>query len=265
MIKQKLYIFSFILFLIATAASAQVTFTDVTNAVGLGDVGTSYLAATWGDYDNDGDADLLIIGATGSGLYRNEGDGGFVDVTQTVGITDTSIGGSAAIFVDFDNDGALDLFAGGGLSTGDFLYRNNGDGTFIDVSQAAGMESKARYYDGAISFDYDNDGLLDIYVANWGFSNPFPNFLYHNEGSGRFKEIATQIGLDKPYFSSGIALGDYDDDGDLDLFITAFAYREIEMVLYRNDGGGAFIDVAQEAGLQRKNEPSNAFFWDFEV
>jgi len=256
------YILIFVLLLTAAIASAQVTFTDVTNSMGLGHLTGD--ASTWGDYDSDGDADLLII--YGGGLYRNEGDAGFADVTKTVGITDTSLRGSyTATFMDFDNDGDLDLFVGGGSGGGDSMYRNE-NGTFLDISQPAGMDSRPRVYDGAVSFDYDNDGLLDIYIANKNALSPLPNLLYHNEGGGRFGERATQIGLDEPGLASGIALGDYDDDGDLDLFITLFSSAELEkeMVLYRNDGGEVFTDVAQEAGLQAKNSPSEAFFWDYD-
>jgi len=269
MTKQKLYLLSFILFLIATAASAQVTFTDVTNAVGLGHFKQNlYVVATWGDYDNDGDADLFLprgLVSVGSNLYRNEENVGFVDVTQTAGIAEISRACFAATFVDFDNDGDLDLFF-----KGDTLYRNDGNfsDTFLDISQSSGIEKELTggIVEGAVSFDYDEDGLLDIYTTSW-HSDPAPNFLYHNEGNGRFKEIATQLGLDKPEYSGGIALGDYDDDGDLDIFITVFPLAvevEQEMTLYRNDGDGIFIDVAQEAGLLGKNSSSNAFFWDYD-
>ncbi|MBI1922933.1 VCBS repeat-containing protein [Candidatus Poribacteria bacterium] len=120
---------------------------------------------------------------------------------------------------------------------------------------------------GAISFDYDSDGLLDIYIAKWGSTTPFPNFLYRNEGNFRFKEIAAQAGLDKPEFAQGLALGDYDNDGDLDIFIASPGPggepQGID-VLYRNEGGGAFSDVAQQAGVQRKSNSVYGFFWDYD-
>jgi len=284
MTKIPLCLLSSILFLIATSASAQVTFTDVTAAVGLPLFeGIPYMAANWGDYDNDGDADLLLIGGLGPGLgiglYCNEGDRGFVDVTQTVGITEEAIASWATIFLDVDNDGDLDLFVGDHSyrSVGHSLYRNNGDGTFLDFSQSTGLKkATGTWSDGAVSFDYDGDGLLDIYTTHHrpnflGLSGSFLNSLYHNEGNGRFKEIATELGLDKPEHSDGIALGDYDNDGDLDIFITSPAVPswgveevEQEMTLYRNDGDGIFVDVAQEVGLQAKNSPSEAFFWDYD-
>ena len=261
--KQKLYIFSLILFLIAAAASAQVTFTDVTAVVGQSNV-VGAAGGTWGDYDNDGDVDLFLFrGGAGKALYRNEGDVGFVDVTQSAGITDLSRGASTAIFLDFDNDGDLDLFMGGeGSNLGDVLYRNNGDGTFLNISETAGMESTVRMFFGAVSFDYDDDGLLDIYVANW----QLPNFLYHNKANGRFREIAAQIGLDMPGDSDGIALGDYDDDGDLDILITTATSGapQTANVLYRNEGDGMFIDVTQQARVWRKAWHKNAFFWDYD-
>ncbi len=264
MTRQRLYVFIFILFLNAATASPQVMFTDVIVEVGLGDV-IGNTAATWGDYDNDGDVDVFIFGS-GKALYRNEGDRGFFDVTKAAGITDPSYSATTAIFLDFDNDGDLDLFMGGGGSNlGDILYRNNGDATFTDISQMAGMEPDVRVYFGAVSFDYDNDGLLDIYTANWEESLP-PNFLYHNEGNGRFREMAAEIGLDEPLDSDGIGLGDYDNDGDIDILVTTATQDgpQIVDVLYRNEGGGAFIDVAQQAGLWREALHKNAFFWDYD-
>ncbi len=269
MTKRQLTIFSFILFLIATAASAQVTFTDVAERAGIHK--TVGIWATWGDYDNDGDADMLIARR----LYRNEGDGTFLDVTESVGITGN--GPNSAIFLDFDNDGNLDIFmSGNNNSVGDLLYRNLGDGTFSDVSQVAGMIPEARSQAGyilmdAVSFDYDNNGFLDIFVSNIMCSAPFPNFFYHNEGNGHFREIAAQIGLDKRE-RSGIVPGDYDNDGDLDLFITVSGdalyfpdpnEQTIDM-LYRNEGNVVFVDVAEQAGVQSNKKHWAGFFFDYD-
>jgi hypothetical protein len=248
------YIFIFLLFLIAATAPAyaRVTFTDVTVEVGLGDVTDINTGATWGDYDNDGDADVFLFrGGAGKELYRNEEDGRFVHVTQIAGIADPSVGASSAIFLDFDNDGYLDLFMGGeGSDLGDILYQNNGDNTFTNISQVAGMESEVRAYYGPVSFDYDSDGLLDIYVGNYA-QITFPNFLYHNEGNGRFREMAAEIGLDKPQLCSGVSLGDYDDDGDLDILVAAGFSSDLTVenfdALYQNEGNGVFIDVAQQS------------------
>ena len=259
-----------LLMVINPASSAQVTFTDVTTEAGLGNV-VGNAGGTWGDYDNDGDVDLFLFrGSNGKELYRNEGDGRFMDVTQTVGIMETTNGGfsgcSTAIFGDFDNDGDLDLFTGGGSSVfGDVLYRNNGDGTFENVSKAAGMDSEVRLYFGALSFDYDTDGFLDIYIANFSYGS-FPNLLYHNEGNLRFKEIAAQVGLDEPKSSDGIGLGDYDNDGDLDIFVTTSTLTPPQStdVFYRNEGNEVFTDVTQKAGLWREGFDKNAFFWDYD-
>jgi hypothetical protein len=244
---------------------AQVTFTDVTASASLGNI-SNYAGGTWGDYDNDNDVDLFLFrDGAGKQLYRNEGDGRFVDVTQDVGLKDIPDGASSAIFVDFDNDGDLDLFMGGeGSSNGDVLYRNNGNGTFTNISKTTGMNTEVRQYFGAISFDFDADGLLDIYIANWTSGN-FPNFLYHNEGNGRFEEIAAQVGLDKPKFNDGVTLGNYDNDGDLDILMTTASTSSPQNidVLYRNEGNGKFTDVTQQAGLRREAFDKDAFFWDY--
>jgi hypothetical protein len=263
------YVLIFTPFLIpATApAYAGVTFTDVTAVAGLRSPGGSTFS-TWGDYDSDGDADLLFLHVNGKELYRNEGDGTFLDVTQIVGITDISKGASTGMFMDFDNDGDLDLFMGGAYGDlGDLLYENNGDGTLTDVSQMAGMKSEVRTYLGSISFDYDNDGLLDIFVTNWA-DRPYPNFLYHNEGNGYFMDIAEQTALYRVDYSDGIAPGDYDNDGDLDIFITRAVQTgyntDLGNVLYRNEGNGVLVDVTQQAGLQRQGFDIDTFFWDYD-
>jgi len=262
MTKQKLYIISFIFFLCASASSAQVTFTDVAESAGIRDIGRTW--ATWGDYDNDGDADLLS-----GNLYRNESDGTFVDVTESIGIIPFT--NDSPIFLDFDNDGNLDIFVSDTIF-GDLLYQNNGDGTFLDVSLPAGMDSKPHGMRGMplTSFDYDNDGLLDIFVAST--LSPFvPNTFYHNEGNGRFRNAAAEIGLDNPRYE-GIVPGDYDNDGDLDIFITVSGNRwddpdpddqGIEM-LYRNEGNGVFTDAAKEAGVQTSQNHLSGLFWDYD-
>ena len=253
-----------ILSFVASSAYAQVTFTDVTKGAGLLLKRVIVRSTAWGDYDGDGDPDVVLMNGE-TRLCRNEGDGTFLDVTQDVGIPDTYRSSAAGTFADFDNDGDLDLLISS--DHGDSLYQNDGSGDFLDVSQAAGILPWTRTKQGtywlyaSVFFDYDTDGLLDIYVVNFGD----PDLLYHNEGNGHFQEIAEQVGVDKPEsieYSMGVILGDYDDDVDLDLFIPV-DNGQVKSVFYRNDGNGVFVDVVQQAGvLHTANH--NGFFWDYD-
>ena len=264
--KTQFCVVTFILFLISAIASAQVTFTDVTETAGLlGSEIAKSRSTTWGDYDSDGDPDLVLMNGE-IRLYRNEGNGTFLNVTQAVGIPGTRFGSVAGTFADFDNDGDLDLLLN--TDRGDSLYRNDGTGAFLDVSQAAGIQTRVSPSGAyaAVFFDYDMDGLLDIYVTDYDDN---PNFLYHNEGNGHFEEVAAQMGADRPESigaSMGIILGDYDDDVDLDLFIAVDGWADVppgDSVFYRNDGNGVFVDVVRQAGiLHRANH--NGFFWDYD-
>src|SRR5467141_2822038 len=229
------------------------TFTDVTDKAGVGDIGWGMGVAV-GDYNNDGFADLYVRCLGPNHLLRNNGNGTFTDVTQKAGVGDPRWSAGAA-FVDYDNDGKLDLFVSnyvdfdvsnlpefgktrscqfkgipvqcgprGLTGAGDTLYHNNGDGTFTDVSKKAGVSDPDGYYGlGVICSDFDGDGLMDIFVAN----DSTPNFLYHNNGDGTFKEIGFASGTavnenGSEQGSMGVTLGDYDHDGRLDLFVTNF-------------------------------------------
>jgi len=259
MTKRQFFIFTLIPFFIATTASAQVTFTNVTAEMEIDKIGRG--GAVWGDYDNDGDADMLLgTEMGGTKLYQNEGGGKFLDVTDTCGI-DLALG--LGVFADFDNDGNLDLFIAS--LSGDVLYQNDGNSAFLNISQTAGIDLSPPSLVEAIPFDFDNDGLLDIFrIHRQTFT---PNFLYHNEGNGRFQEIAAQVGLDKPESPMGVALGDYDNDGDLDIFLAHpgdVGPGQGTDVLYRNEEGRMFIDVAKQAGVQKTANHMSAFFWDYD-
>jgi hypothetical protein len=237
--------------------------------------------AAAGDVDGDGDPDLFVTGFGGVQLFRNDGDGTFTDVTKASGIADPYWSSSAA-FADVDNDGDLDLvvvnyidfsFTNNPLC-GDAkrklrgychpdsyhgqpvqLFRNQGNGTFEDASQAAGLAGIAG--PGlALSFgDLDNDGWQDFYVAN----DNRPNFLLHNKGNGTFEDISVLSGTamgepGHPEAGMGVDMGDYDGDGLLDIVVTNY---ELETNgLYRNLGGGTFIDSRSPAGIA---EPSLLF------
>jgi hypothetical protein len=194
--------------------------------------------ASWADYDNDGDVDMFVANGLDNPqnrLYENNGDGTFTKITNGVIVDDSeSMGGS---WGDYDNDGDLDLFVARPIDLNNLLYENNGNGDFIQIT---GQEivTDGGNSSGSCWGDYDNDGDLDLFVANGEYFNRSVNFLYENDGDGNFiritqGEIATDLDA-----SNGAAWGDYDLDGDLDLFVTnTFNFSE-NNAMYRNNGSG---------------------------
>lgn len=260
------------------------TFTDVTDKAGVGDIGWGMGVAV-GDHDNDGFDDLYVTCVGPNHLLKNNGNGTFTDVTQKAGVNDPRWS-TGASFVDYDNDGHLDLFVSNYVSfdfnnlpefgkgktcqfknvsvqcgprglpgDGDSLYHNNGDGTFTEVSKGAGVSDPNGYYGmGVISSDFDEDGLVDIFVAN----DSTPNFFYHNNGDGTFKEIGFLSGTalsesGAAQGSMGVTVADYDHDGKLDLFITNF--DDDYNVLYHNDGRNSFTDASYPAKIAAVSLP----------
>jgi enediyne biosynthesis protein E4 len=251
------------------------TFTDVTQQAGV--PGTGYgLGCVWGDYDNDGFPDLYVTQYGRNVLYHNNGDGTFTDVTDKAGVAGLEFGTqfhSGATFFDYDRDGRLDLYVGGYVDLGagspryctvsgtrtscppsaykgtaDVLYHNNGDGTFTNVTKRAKIFQPQGKNLAVGAADYDNDGWPDLFVANDGLNA----YLYHNEHNGTFDEIGTISGMG---LASGgyamaamcISLGDYDNDGWLDLFITDFQGNSDHV--WHNDGKGSFDEVSDQAGI----------------
>ena len=246
--------------------NGDATFTDVTEKAGVGDTGFG-MAAVAADYDNDGDRDLFVTNYGRDSLYLNNGDGTFTDVTQKAGVG-SELWSLGASFFDFDRDGLLDLYVGGYLvfdpeyrnfyaaeafpgplsyrGQKDILYRNKGDGTFEDVTRAAGVYSTKGRAMGVAACDIDDDGDEDLYVANDGMEN----YLYRNHGNGTFEEIALRTGTafgqnGEATSAMGPEFGDYDGDGLIDLLVPDMGYG----CLYRNTGKGLFEEKSAEMGI----------------
>jgi tetratricopeptide (TPR) repeat protein len=238
------------------------TFVDRTAQAGLSDQlgGLNLLQA---DYNNDGCLDILVLRGGWEfpqrmSLLRNNCDGTFTDVTSAAGLS-TPTQTQTAVWADIDNDGFLDLFVGN-ESGPSHLFRNKGDGTFEDISHAAGIDRSA-YTKAVVAADYDNDGYVDFYVSNLNGDN----FLYHNNHNGTFTDVALQAGVQKPWQSFAAWFFDYDNDGWPDLFVTSYYVSVDEsirsylgltpnaetMKLYKNMGDGRFHDVTAEVGLDR--------------
>lgn len=231
----------------------------------------SSAGAVFADYDNDGFRDLLVLGNGANHLFHNEGGGAFVDVTALAGVDDRRRGQTAA-FGDYDNDGYLDLYVVNHYCScplkpdrDDRLYHNEGDGTFREVTELLGTAVNGLGFSASFA-DYDNDGDLDIYLANdqgldfeWG-GRTWRNVLWRNDGAGCdgwcFTEVAIETGADSRIDSMGLAVGDYDNDGDLDFFVSNSPPGH---VLLRNDGPGMFSDMRGIAGLE--SDPFGGTGW----
>ncbi len=256
------------------------TFTDVTAHTGLTHTGYFY-GVTIGDFNNDGHEDIFLTGWPQNILYRNNGDGTFTDITESAGLTNAKPRwGTGCSWVDYDCDGKLDLFVSNYLDfnydhvprTGDTqacnykgvpvncgprglahsyhtLYHNNGDGTFTDVSEKAGIHLVDPGYGlTVVCADFDNDGWPDIYVA----CDSTPSLLFRNNHDGTFSEQGLDEGValsddGMVQAGMGVAVGDFKLDGNLDIFKTHFC--EDTPVLYENDGKGNFRDITLGAGL----------------
>ena len=201
----------------------------------------------WVDYDNDGDRDFFVSNYIGSPhLYRNNGNGTFADVTFISGITTQAINAFTSVWGDYDKDGDLDLYIANYefVPSGyNILYRNNGNGTFTDVTLAAGVHDPNRPALAAVFFDYDKDGWPDLYVAN---DRDRRNSLYRNMGNGTFQDISVASNTDMLMWSMGCAVGDWDNNGYLDLYVTNGPWGNR---LLSNNGNGTFTEEGNTLGI----------------
>lgn len=254
------------------------SFTDVTDKAGVA-TPCFAMGGAVGDFNNDGYPDIYVTCLGGNVLYRNNGDGTFTDVARQAGVLDGRWSTGAA-FGDYDGDGFVDLMVTnyvdfklsdlpgfgkaptcryrgidvqcgprGLKGAGDSLFHNNGNGTFTDVSKAAGVSDPNGYYGlGVVWSDFNNTGRPDIYVAN----DSTPNFLYRNDGNGEFSEIGLESGTavsadGAEQGSMGVAVGDYDHSGRFSIYVTNFS--DEDNALYRNLGKDDFRDVSYDAGV----------------
>ena len=249
------------------------TFTDVTEKAGVGGGGYGQGVAV-GDYDGDGFPDLYVTQYCRSILYHNNGDGTFTDVTEKAGVSAPGWC-SSAVWFDYDNDGRLDLFvchfvdfnkakskdchAGEDAKRGyciphlykpmpSWLFHNNGDGTFTDVSEASRIANYPGKAWGVVATDINNDGRMDLFVAN----DTVANFLFANRGNGRFEEIGTPAGVaysaeGRPRSGMGLDSGDFNQDGWMDLFVANIDHEMYS--LYENNHDETFDDQALATGI----------------
>ena len=267
------------------------TFTDVTEKAGVAAGGFGQGVAV-GDYDGDGFPDLYVTQYGRSILYHNNGDGTFTDVTDKAGVAAPGWA-SSAVWFDYDNDGRLDLFVcrfvdfskelnkpcgvhEDGLKhycipqlyspMGSWLFRNNGDGTFTDVSKESGIANHLGKAWGVVATDINNDGLMDLFVTN----DTVANFLFVNRGKGKFEEIATAAGVaysgeGRPRSGMGIDSADFNEDGWMDLFV-ANLDREM-FAIYQNNHDETFDDMALPTGIGKATKLMSGWglkFFDYD-
>jgi len=242
------------------------------------------------DYDNDGDLDVLVLrgawlreyGYHPNSLLANDGSGRFTDVTFATGLGEVHYPTQTAAWSDYDNDGDLDLYVGNETFPGQpcpsQLFENDGTGHFTDVASEAGVEN-SRYAKAVSWGDYDGDRFPDLYVSNFHG----PNRLYHNLGDGTFVDVALEFGVSEPLESFPAWFWDYDNDGNLDLYVASYpnadgparlflvAARYLGLPstadlprLYRGDGKGHFVDVAPQVGLAEVSMTMGANFGDLD-
>jgi hypothetical protein len=219
------------------------TFTRITEGDLVNDGGES-VGPIWGDYDDDGNLDIFVLNAPGVDvLYRNEGNGTFAKSEKSLIVQNSGDKTWAACWADIDNDGDLDVFVATGSDVQNRMYANNGDGTYVEITSGVFDDDVfTGHSNGANWVDYDNDGHMDLFILNIGSSN----FLYRSIVEGNFTKITTGDIVSGTHNSQGSSWGDYDNDGDLDVYITNGGLQGAQPnLLYSNNGDGSFTRITE--------------------
>lgn len=236
-------------------------FRDVAPAAGL----NAFLGAGGllvDDFDNDGLLDVMVSSSDVCDpmhFYHNNGDGTFTDRTAQAGLSD-QLGGLNMVEADYDNDGCMDVLVlrgGWEFPMRKSLLRNNCNGTFTDVTDASGLGKTVTATQSAVWADIDNDGLLDLFIAN----EKAPSQLFHNRGDGTFEDISHKAGIDRVAFSKGVTAADYDNDGYVDFYVSNYDGPNF---LYRNNHDGTFSEIAAQAGVLGPYFSFATWFFDYD-
>ena len=257
-------------------------FIDIADRAGVAGPACSF-TATWGDYDLDGYLDLYVAnGVVGDGgennLYHNQKNGTFEDLAERAGVADPGKGIGSA-FGDYDADGFPDLYAVN-IGQPNRLYHNGGDGNFVDLAEEAGVLFPLEGGYVTFFFDYDNDGVLDLFVATMsglegalnsmaaGLDNPLNRpFLYRNNGNGTFTDVTVEAGLGRSFSTMGIGMGDVNNDGFADIYLANGGpemYFLESNTLLLNQGDGTFVDITEQAGVGNLGKGHGVTFADFD-
>jgi tetratricopeptide (TPR) repeat protein len=253
------------------------TFTDVTREAGLAEPATRTQTAVWVDIDNDGFLDLFVGNENGpSQLFRNKGDGTFEDISHSAGVDKIAFT-KGVVAADYDNDGFADLYVSN-LYGGNFLYHNNHDRTFTEVSEKAGVHQPQSQSFATWFFDFDNDGWPDLFVTSYFFSadetlrsylglphNVETLKLYRNMKNGTFQDVTAEVGLDKINTPMGANFGDPDNDGFLDIFLATGGPEYgalVPKMLLRNAEGKSFVDITASSGTGELHKGHGVAFAD---
>ncbi len=243
------------------SVSAQITFTKITDAEPVKKLG-DWRSVNWIDYNNDGWLDLFISqgpqGGANNALFKNNKNGTFTTLTNDPIVSDNTPS-DGATWGDFDNDGHIDAFVVNWYGVNNLLYKNNGNGSFTQNTTSI-VATDGGYSETASWGDYDNDGFLDLYVAN--SDGNFRNFLYHNERNGTFTKVTTGALVTDAFATRSVNWIDMDGDGDLDLFVTNENNQHEN--LYRNDGDGSFTKITTGALVTNGGNTMSSSWGDYD-